>query len=66
MRGPAEHAANIVAGAEQLVDVDAGRDAEAVQHVEHVFGRHIAGRALRIRAAAQTGDGTVERGDAAF
>ena len=38
------------------VEVDAGADAHAMQHVEHVLRRHVAGCALGVRAAPEPGD----------
>ena len=47
-----------------FVEVDAGLDAEAVQQVDDVLGRDVAGRALRVRTAAEPRDARVERRDA--
>ena len=55
--------ADELAGVYQFVEVDAGVHAHAVQHVDHVFGRHIAGRALGIGTAPQPRHGGVELPD---
>ena len=52
------------AGRRQPVQVDAGRDAQAVQHVDHVLRRHVAGRPLGVGAAAQPGHTGIEGMDA--
>ena len=51
---------------EQLVQIDPGLDAEAVQHVDDVFGRDIAGRAFRVRTTTKPRDRAVEDRQAAF
>src|SRR6185312_1409173 len=43
----------------QLVEIDAGFDAHALQHICDVFAGHVAGRAFCVGAAAGTGDRTV-------
>ena len=45
---------------DELVQINAGLDAQALQQIDHVFGCHIAGCALGIRTATQTGDGGLE------
>src|SRR6266571_6980667 len=49
-----EGAADELAGPQKLYQVDTGFDAQAIEHVDHVLGRDVAGRALGIRAAAET------------
>src|SRR5579875_1086450 len=41
-----------VTGFDQLVEIDAGLDAHALQHVGNVLAGHVAGRALGVRTAA--------------
>ena len=41
----AEHAADEVCGFDGLVQIDAGVEAHAVEHVEQVFRGHVTGRA---------------------
>ena len=48
----------------QRGQVDAGVDAHVVQHVHDLLGGHVAGRAGRVRAAAEPADARVELGDA--
>ena len=48
----------------QLVEIDAGLDAEPVQHIDHILGCHIAGSTGRIRAAAKAGDRGIHHCDA--
>ena len=43
-------------GIHGLQQVDARIDAHLVQHVDHVLSRDVAGRAGRVRAAAQPGE----------
>src|SRR5262245_2925153 len=57
---PAERAADELAGAKQLLEIDAGVDAQAVEHVDHVFGGDVAGGSLRVGAASQSRDRAVE------
>ena len=47
-RRMAKQAAHLVGGGEQLRHVDAGRNPHALQHVDHVLGRDIAGGAGRV------------------
>jgi DNA-binding LytR/AlgR family response regulator len=55
-----------LAGVDHLVEVDAGLDAQAIHHVQHVFGGDVAGRALGVRAAAQARHRRVEDRHAHF
>src|SRR5690606_39455241 len=57
-------AADALPGDNQSLEVDAGVDAQAVEHVEHVLAGDIAARALGIGAAAKPGDRAVEHTDA--
>jgi hypothetical protein len=43
-----------LAGVDHDIEVDAGVDAQALHHVQHVLGGDVAGRALGVRAAAQS------------
>ena len=52
---PAEDARDERRGVDDAVERDAGLDAEAVEQEEHVLGRDVARRALRVRAAAEPG-----------
>ena len=45
---------NEIADRDDLREIDAGLDAEAVHQIQHVLGRDVAGRALRIRTAAES------------
>ena len=51
-------------GIDQPIEIDPGLDPQPVQHVHHVLGRDVAGRAFRIRTPAQPGDARVEGRDA--
>src|SRR5690606_13492227 len=51
---------------DELVQIDAGGDAHAVQHVHQIFGGQVAGGARGVGAATEAGDRRVERVDAAF
>jgi len=51
------------AGFDQLLEVDAGLDAQAVQHVDEILGREVARGTRRVRAAAEASDGGVEVAD---
>src|SRR5262249_45330417 len=55
-----ERAADELAGAKELLQVDAGLYPQAVEHVDHVLGGDVAGRALGVGAAAQARDRAVE------
>src|SRR5690606_38170122 len=55
---------NPLADVDHGVEIDAGLDAHAVQHVDDVFGGDVAGGAFGVGAAAQPGHGGVEDGDA--
>src|SRR6218665_3928810 len=55
----AQKAADVGAGIDEFVQVDAGLYVHAVQHIHHVFGSHIACGAPGIGAAAQAGDRAV-------
>lgn len=57
--GPIEGAADEAAGVDELLQVDAGGQTHAVQHVDDLFGGHVARGSARVRAAAQTGHGRV-------
>src|SRR5229473_8237440 len=61
-----EDAADELAGPQDLHQVDAGFDAQAVEHVDHVLGRDVAGRAPGIGAAAETRHRAVEGSYARF
>src|SRR6185437_13183517 len=50
----------------QLVQIDAGFDTHALQHVGDVFAGHIACRTLRIRTATGAGNGAVHHAHAFF
>src|SRR3569832_1896961 len=64
VRLAAQEVADELARVDQLVQVDACFDAQAVQHVDHVFGCDIACRAFRIRTSPEAGDRRVELPDA--
>ena len=53
-------------GVDERSEVHAGLDAKTVEHVDQIFGREVAGRPGRIRAAAKPAGGRVERRDAQF
>src|SRR5882672_1967874 len=55
-----ESLADEFACAEELLEVYTGFDPQAVQHVDHVLGGDVAGRALGVGTAAQAGDRAVE------
>src|SRR6267154_2986432 len=61
-----EDAADELAGAQDLRQVDTGFDAQAVEHVDHVLGRDVAGGAPGVGAAAETGHRAVEGSHARF
>src|SRR5699024_4258510 len=48
----------------ELIQVDSGFHAHAVQHVDHVFRGDVAGGASRVGAAAGAGNGTVHHSHA--
>ena len=51
--GSPDQLADLVGRSHQLCHVDAGRNAHAFQHVDHILGRDVAGRTRRIGAAAE-------------
>src|SRR5713226_8830089 len=51
-------------GHRERLEIDAGADAEAIQEIEHVLARDIAGCTLRIGTAAEPRDRAVRDGDA--
>src|SRR5712664_1147432 len=55
-----EGAADELAGPQDLRQVDTGFDAQAIEHVDHVLGRDVAGRALGVGAATETRQRGVE------
>src|SRR5216684_3053973 len=55
-----EDAADELAGPQDLRQVDTGFDAQAVEHVDHVLGRDVAGRPLCVGAASQPRHRAVE------
>src|SRR6266853_7057123 len=61
-----EGAADELADPQDLCQVDAGFDAQAIEHVDHVLGRDVAGRAPGVGAAAETGHRAVEGSHARF
>src|SRR6266853_1833176 len=61
-----EDAADELAGPQDLRQVDTGFDAQAVEHVDHVLGRDVAGRAPGVGAAAETRHRAVEGSHARF
>ena len=63
-RRMAKQPAHLVGGGEQLCHVDAGRNPHALQHVDHVLGCDIAGRAGRERAAAEPAGRAIDHANA--
>src|SRR5712675_2482532 len=61
-----EDAADELADPQDLRQVDTGFDAQAIEHVDHVLGRDVAGRAPGVGAAAETGHRAVEGSHARF
>src|SRR6266849_2463561 len=55
-----ERPADELAGPQDRHQVDARFYAQTIEHVDHVFGGDVAGRALGVRAAAETGHRAVE------
>ena len=55
-----------MAGVDHLLQIDAGRDAQALHHVEHIFTGDIAGCPLGIWAAPESCHRGMENRDAAF
>src|SRR5258708_29291328 len=58
-----EGAADESAGPQDLHQVDTGFDAQAVEHIDHVLGRDVAGRAPGVGAPAESRHRTVEGPD---
>ena len=65
-RVAADDALGLGGGRDHRVQVDAGRHAHVLDHVHEFLGGDVAGRAGRVRAAAQAADGGVEVGHAEF
>src|SRR5258706_3285276 len=61
-----ELAADESAGPQDLRQIDTGFDAQAIEHVDHVLGRDVAGRAPGVGAAAETRHRAVEGPDPRF
>src|SRR6266851_8011989 len=61
-----ERAADESACAQDLRQVDTRFDAQAIEHVDHVIGRDVAGRAPGVGAAAETRHRAVEGSYARF
>src|SRR5882672_1681540 len=61
-----EGAGDELAGLQDLHQIDTGFDAQAVEHVDHVLGRDVAGRAPGVGAAAETRHRAVEGSDPRF
>src|SRR4051794_9539486 len=62
-QGPTHEALGLAGGFEHRVEVDAGVDTHVLDHVHEVLGADVAGRARRVRAAAEPTDGGVVVGD---
>src|SRR6478672_8832693 len=54
---PAEQGLEPPGDRDERVEVDARRDAFALEEIHEILGRHVAGRARGIRAAAEPADG---------
>src|SRR5438034_7593681 len=61
LQAAAEDALQPLGDANQLVEIDAGLDALAVEQVHQVLGRDVPRRLRRVRAAAETADRRVEQ-----
>ena len=59
-RGPADQPAHDVGCGHELGHIDAGRNSQAFEHVDHVLGCDIAGRAGGVGAAAETAGGGID------
>src|SRR4051812_2258242 len=59
-QAPTDHGLCHAPGFDQLVEIDAGLDAHAVQHVDEIFGGQVAGGTRSVGAAAQASDCGIE------
>ena len=66
MAGPAQSAGDELARRDQLLQVDAMGNAQAVEEIDQILAGDIARRAFGIGAAAQAGNRTVDRGNTAL